>query len=78
MEHDTWYTIQMHYMLKEQLSDGRSSQLILPCPAWNKSTKFAELIHTNQKCIIPIDIKQSHYKVHGPILKLVMRYRQWL
>ena len=60
MEHYTWYTIQMHNMLKEQLGDGRSTQLIFPCPAWNKLTKFAKLIHTNQKCIKSINVRQPY------------------
>ena len=78
MEHYMWYTIQTYNMLKEQFGDGRSTQLVLPCPAWKKSTQFTELIHANQKCIKPIYVRQPSDEVHGPILKLVTWYRQRL
>ena len=77
MEHDTWYTIQMHNMFREQLGDGRGAQLIFPCPARNKPTKFTKLIHANLKCI-KLNVRQPCDAVHGPILKLVAWYRQQL
>ena len=78
MEHYTWYTIQMRNLFEEQLGNSRSTQLVIPCPAQNKLTQFTEPIHTNQQCIKPIYVRQSSDKVHGPILKFVMWYRQRL
>ena len=75
MDHDMRYIIQAHNMLKEKFGEGRSTYLILPSPARNKSTDFAKFVHANQKCIKSINARQSGDKIHHLVLKLVMWYR---
>lgn len=55
-----------------------SRQGVLPRPSRYQSHKFAELIHTNQKSIMPINFRQVRNKIHRPLFKFSSGNRQRL